>query len=82
MSGPVAASPAHNEDLKVDANPSVNLQDGSRTSSSDSWAVPAAVVLLLLLAAGVGLGVIYRRRRASRYHGLHEAELGEVRRSI
>ena len=82
LSSKPAASPVEYEVFTVDGDPIIVPQDRSQVHYTDTWAIPAAVVLLLLIAAGVGFLVVYRRRRASHYRGLHEAELGEVHRSI
>lgn len=76
-----ANGPIAYEVYVVDGDPIVVPANGQ--SPAQSWAVPAAVALVLLTAAGGGLFFVYKRRqRASSYRGLSEAEMGRVHRSI
>ena len=66
----------------VDGEPIVVQTADGRPVYTDTWAIPAAIVLLLAICAGIGIYVVYRRRRAAQYYGLREAEMGQVHRNI
>ena len=53
--------------------------DGDWTYGSSKYALPAFIVLLLLLLAGIGIFTVYwRRKKAATYHPFKEAELNSV----
>ena len=53
--------------------------DSAWVYGDSKYAIPAIVIMVLLLFAGVGLFVVYwRRKRAANYYGLKEAELNSV----
>ena len=46
---------------------------------SNKYAIPAVIVLLLLFVAGIGIFMVYwRRKKAASYHPFKEAELNSV----
>lgn len=84
----ISPAPADKPASKAAVPPSAFalIGDGSLFGGDSSWAygdskyaIPATIVLVLVLFAGVGLFIVYwRRKRASNYYGLKEAELNSV----
>ena len=74
------AAPAPSGYLFFGANGDVfGTGEGDWAYGSSKYAIPAVIVILLVILAGIGIFTVYwRRKKAASYHPFKEAELNSV----